>query len=565
MADRPGLDRFGALSPAEVTLIEGLATGIVDRVGAAGIPAIGDEARRVRAELVRFILLAHPGAPAMHEKGLRLSGAWITGVLDLEGCRVPRDIGLLDCRFEATPVFLSAVIDTLAFDGSDLPGFDANRLEARGDLLFRSATVRGPILLRGSRIGGDLNFDGAMLDDPGGRVLAAERCSVRGGVLLRGAKVEGSLVLPGARIGGHLDLVGLTLERPDGDALETDSIQVEGDMALRHASVSGGVSLATARIGGDLDLTGAQVSRPGEMAVNLDRTTVKGAFFLRAGARIDGVLSLSGANFGSIVDEPACWPAKGDLLLNRCLYGALLGGAVESTSRLDWLSRQSPKRWGEDFWPQPYEQLASVFGQMGHDEDKRRVLIEKERLARRARRARARNGATMAFLALKDALMGITTGYGRQPLLALVWIFVIWGVGAGLLFLVSTNAMRCAPIRRSSCAHPNGCFVRCRPAATHCFHPLDRKGRVWPIGRRRSSPASAVSRRLPPYPKFNAAMLSADAIVPGLESGQKDAWSPDTRMPIGYAGKWFMYFQTVAGLALGLLAVAGFSGIVKSN
>ncbi len=149
----------------------------------------------------------------MHEKGLRLSGAWITGVLDLEGCRVPRDIGLLDCRFEATPVFLSAVIDTLAFDGSDLPGLDANRLEARGDLLFRSATVRGPIMLRGSRIGGDLNFDGATLEDPGGRVLSAERSSVRGGVLLRGAKVKGSLVLPGARIGGDLDLVGLTLEQ----------------------------------------------------------------------------------------------------------------------------------------------------------------------------------------------------------------------------------------------------------------------------------------------------------------------------------------------------------------
>ncbi len=60
-------------------------------------------------------------------------------------------------------------------------------------------------------------------------------------------------------------------------------------------------------------------------------------------------------------------------------------------------------------------------------------------------------------------------------------------------------------------------------------------------------------------------MLSADAIVPGLGVGQKDYWSPDTRSNLGYAGKWFMYFQTVAGLALGLLAVAGFSGIVKSN
>ena len=101
-------------------------------------------------------------------------------------------------------------------------------------------------------------------------------------------------------------------------------------MALRLAAVSGGVSLVTARIGGDVDLTGAHISRAGDIAVNLNRATAEGALFLRSGARVDGALSLNGANFGAIVDEPACWPAKGDLLLNRCLYGALLGGAVES-------------------------------------------------------------------------------------------------------------------------------------------------------------------------------------------------------------------------------------------
>jgi hypothetical protein len=564
MARQPGLDQFGALSPAEVTLVEGIGKGDVDRVGEAGMPAAGDETRRIRAELVRFLLLAQPGAPAMHEKGLRLSGAWITGVLDLEGCRVPRDIGLLDCRFEATPVLLSAVIDTLAFDGSDLPGFEANRLEARGDLLFRSATVRGVISLRGSRIGGDVNFDGATLENATDRVLNAERSSVRGSILLRGAKVKGRLALSGARIGGDLDLVGLKLDQQEGIALEADSIQIDGDAALRHAVVTGGVSLVTARVGGDVDLTGANVSRPGDMAVNLNRTTVKGAFFLRTGARIDGALSLNGANLGAIVDEPECWPAKGDLLLNRCLYDALLGSAVESTSRLDWLSRQSPKRWGEDFWPQPYEQLATVFGQMGHNEDKRRVLIEKERLARRARRARARHGTTRTFLALHDAFMGITTGYGRLPLLAVVWMFVLWG--AGTIFY--------SHLDQKHLMRPNSTVILRAPEWVLCAVPADGSATLPSLAQERAGlanpgePQLACFRRQPEasaYPKFNAAMLSADAVVPGLGSGQKETWSPDTRSMLGYAGKWFMYFQTVAGLALGLLAVAGFSGIVKTN
>ena len=59
--------------------------------------------------------------------------------------------------------------------------------------------------------------------------------------------------------------------------------------------------------------------------------------------------------------------------------------------------------------------------------------------------------------------------------------------------------------------------------------------------------------------------LSVDALLPGLETGQRDYWSPDTRTALGSAGKWFLYFQTLAGWALSLLAVAGFSGIVKSR
>ena len=167
-----GLAAFGVLGPAEQALIDGLGSGVLDRLGDGGLPEAGDESRRVRADLIRYLLLGGPDAPPLHEKGIRLSGAWIAGPLDLEGCRVPRDIGLLDCRFEATPVFTSAIIDTLAFDGSDLPGLTANRLDARGDLLFRAATIRGRVELRGARIGGDMVFDGARLENPGDRVVA---------------------------------------------------------------------------------------------------------------------------------------------------------------------------------------------------------------------------------------------------------------------------------------------------------------------------------------------------------------------------------------------------------
>jgi hypothetical protein len=559
-----GLSRFGALGPAEVAMLDGLGSGLLDRLGSGGLPDPGDESRKVRAGLIRYLLLGGPGAPQMHEKGLRLSGAWIVGALDLEGCRVPRDIGLLDCRFEAVPVLLSAIIDTLAFDGSDLPGVSANRLDARGDLLFRSARIRGRVELRGARIGGDLIFDGAMLENSNDHAIQAERISVRGGALFRGASLRGGIYLPGGRIGGDLDLIGARIDCRDRPALYAGSVQVDGDVTLRLANVTGPVSFVTARIGGDMDLTRASVSAPDAIAMDLGRASVAGAFFLRDGAMVTGTLSLNGSTLGAIVDEPACWPAKGDLRLNRCLYGAFLDSVVSARERLEWLARQTPARWNEDFWPQPYEQLAQVLGQMGHDEEKRRVLIKKEQLARRARRKRADTLAMRLLLGGKDGLMAVATGYGHLPLLAIVWIFALWGSGTVLY----------AHLDRASAVRPNSTVVLRMPEWVLCAAPQDERVFLPSLNIERAGLAEpgelqlSCYRRQPEasaYPKFNAAMLSADAIIPGSGSGQSAYWSPDTRTTAGYYGKWFMYFQSVAGVALGLLAVAGFSGIVKSG
>jgi hypothetical protein len=67
------------------------------------------------------------------------------------------------------------------------------------------------------------------------------------------------------------------------------------------------------------------------------------------------------------------------------------------------------------------------------------------------------------------------------------------------------------------------------------------------------------------YPKFNAWMYAFETLIPGLDAGQRSAWSPDTRYSLGLVSKIFEYIQMVAGFGLGLLAFAGFSGLVKSK
>ena len=411
---RSPLESLRPLTPAEERIIADLAVGEFDRLGDGRRPESDDPSREVRAAFLRFLILGGDERHRPHEKGVRVSGGWISGLLDLEGARIPRDIGLTDCRFDAVPVLRYAVIDNLFLDGSALPGLNAERLEARGGVSLKGAAVSGELRLSGSRLDGNLSLDGASVSCPGRAALTADGIALRS-VELRGARIDGETRMTAARVDGDLDLTGARLSHPDGEAL------------------------------------------------HLNRTVVRGGLFLRGGAQIKGALDLTGASVDTLHDDEASWPAPGDLLLNRCLYNALIGGPMDAERRIAWLARQTPDRWGEEFWPQPYEQLAYVFRDMGHDDDAQTVLVEKERLQRAARRARASNPLWRLLLTVKDSLLGVTLGYGRKPLLAFAWLLFFWGLGVAVF----------AVAQAQSAIKPNSPVILRSPEWILCGVPKD--------------------------------------------------------------------------------------------
>jgi hypothetical protein len=560
MAPR-GLAAFQPLSRAEAALLAGLDSGTYDRIG-SGLPEPGDADRQVRAEFIRLLLVGGQDVPPLHETGLKLGGAWISGRLDLEGCRIGRDIGLADCRFEFEPVLRSAVIDSLILDGCALPGLSADRIEARGDIYLRAAQVTGAVRLRGARLGGELVLDGAEITEPEGIAVNAERLEARGGLLMRGAVIRGGILAPSLRLGGALNAIGARVERQDGMALDATGMHCQGDVNLRRIQVLGGCEFNGARLRADFDLREAQIAAPGQTAVSFRRAVVDGALILRDGTRIQGALNLNGASIGTLVDDPDSWPAPGDLLLNQCRYDGFLASPIDAESRLAWLARQDPARWDEDFWPQPYEHLASVLSGTGHADDARRVLMAKERLQRAAQRARMRWRLLRWLMAVRDLILGITVGYGRQPFLAIIWLAVIWALGAACFSLVWYHeALR--PVPPVMLRSPE--WVLCGfPVGSETFLPS--------VGQMRDGLAAAGQSQLAcflgqpeaaSYPRFHAWAFSLDALIPVFDTGQMDFWLPDARQPIGLAGRILLFFQTITGWALSLLAVAGFSGIVK--
>lgn len=556
------LDNFRPLLRAEEEIVARLQSGNFDRLGDGVLPTEPDPARLVRATFLRFLILGGEVGCRPHEKGVLVRGAWISEVLDLEACRVFRDIGLNDCHFEATPILRAAIINRLFLDGSRLPGLQAERLEARGGVYLRGAEVEGAVNLDQARLGGNLQCDGATIRNRGDYALLGRSLEARN-VLLRGTTLRGGVNLSGAVLAADLDAAGATIPAFEQMALDASEIACHGSVVLRNTRVTGEVRLTGSAITGDLDCSGTVVENAGQTAIEASRVAVKGAFFLRRDARLDGTLALTGASIGTIHDEAACWPKPGDLLLNRCRYGAFIDGPVDAESRVDWLARQTPERWGEDFWPQPYEQLASVFREMGHGEDASSVLVIKERLQRRARRARTENPIWRAVLFVADGILGITLGYGRRPLFALVWLVFFWLAGVAIF----------AYAERQGAVMPNSAVVLRAPEWTLCGieqseqRPLVASGMSQGLAAAGQNQLACFRQRweASSYPAFSPWMYSLDTLLPVLDMGQRSFWRPNPTKPGGRVAINYFYFQSVVGWALSLLAVAGFSGLVKSS
>jgi hypothetical protein len=67
------------------------------------------------------------------------------------------------------------------------------------------------------------------------------------------------------------------------------------------------------------------------------------------------------------------------------------------------------------------------------------------------------------------------------------------------------------------------------------------------------------------YPRFNAFVYSADTLVPVVSLEMQAYWIPDETRPRGRWARVYLWLHIAAGWALTLLAVAGFSGLIRTD
>lgn len=517
-------------TPAEQRVIAAAAAGAVCDFR-VNDPAADDPARAktwgaeraLRADVLRALCLGlRPDWP-LDPHGVQVLGARIDGALDLAAATVAVRLLFWDCAFTDAPIVRDATLKVLHLGGSRLPGLVGDGLKVEGALFLRRTRASGEVRLLGAKIGGDLDCSGGSFENPRGKALSADRLTTGGDVFLsNGFRAMGEVCLLGAKIGGTLDCGRGRLETPEGVALTADRLTTGGGVFLRDGfRAAGEVRLLGARIGGDLACTGGSFENPEGVALNADRADVQGVLFWRQlQAPPAGRVSLAHATVGVLADDLESWPQPGALILNGFVYGAIAPASMtDAARRLDWLRRQDPQL----FSPQPYEQLAKVLRQMGHDDDARKIAIARKQALI------ARSGNPASRLARHLVLWPV--GYGYRPgralgcllaLIALGTLIFSGPVGGGTMLPVKLGEAQVTAYRTCA-ALPSG------------------------------------------YPRFQPLVYAIDTALPIIDFHQEAWWMPDEADVRGFWTQVYLWLHIALGWLLTTLGIAAVTGIIKRD
>ena len=236
--------------------------------------------------------------------------------------------------------------------------------------------------------------------------------------------------------------------------------------------------------------------------------------------------SISKARVGFLVDEEKSWPAPGNLLIDGFTYdGFAPDSPTDLQTRLRWISLQ-PRTPGV-FNPQPYRQLAKAYRESGLENDATSVLVAAEdvRYARYGWRGRLLGGFLRA-----------TIGYGHRPLRA-----IDWSLGVVLFGWLMISIAKRAGVMRLT----------------------------WP----ETTPPPSGD----PTAGLNPLLYSLDVFLPFVNLHQEHYWWPDATVTgecallgrditiRGWALRYYLWLQIIAGWLLSAIFVAGVTGLIRND
>ncbi|MBS2964537.1 hypothetical protein KGA66_15885 [Actinocrinis puniceicyclus] len=421
------------------------------------------EERTIRAAVIAALALGARRPVPGRTAGVRIIGARVVGQIDLRHGQIEVPLTLRRCRIEDTLRLDEAVAKSIDLTGSHTGRIMAEGAHVRGslklndvrvvggpdfalhldeitvdtDLAARALHCDGPLCLIGARIGAVLDLIRCTVHYPGkiavnlggaqiGRSLLFGYAHIRGQLRMPGAQVDGMALFSGTEITDAAAAHGIALEGENfttgGDGLFDKGFRAEGQVALIGANFGGVLSFRDAHL----------VSVGSSAALHCGGMQVARGLYLTHGFHAEGEVRLVGVRIGGHLDLVGMAPNRGPITLYHAAAATIRDGGPETWPQevlLDGLTYNAfdpylpgrerlalLRRQHGGYRAQPYEFMAAYYRALGHEEDARAVLIEKERVRRTDGRRWDR------FVGM---MFGTLVGYGYRPMRAVLFSILI--------------------------------------------------------------------------------------------------------------------------------------------
>jgi hypothetical protein len=280
--------------------------------------------RLISSSFLETVLFKDPYRISLPRRGLRISGAWIRGKIDLSNARLGVELWLDKCRFEdtvdlsfiRTDDYISIVKSFIAKD------LDLHYMESKQTMNLGGTMIGGSLIMYSVSIEKSLDIRNGMecmeLDMRNAKIggeLDIKRIKVKKKARLDSLSVEGSLSiseacgfdevdLSNAKIGGKLVIEDVQIT----NLFDLNGIYVHRDFYINEKTIFTKVNMTGAEIGGQFILSNTNISEE----LNVNGASVGGDFFISGdsgfkninliGAKIDGQLSIEESRVTELMD-----------------------------------------------------------------------------------------------------------------------------------------------------------------------------------------------------------------------------------------------------------------------
>lgn len=322
----------------------------------------------VRAEFLRCLAVNKKNQFNIDPKGLRFSGAWVTGELDLNGTTINYPFHFIKSVFDNKIILIDADIKTLDLEGCLLiEGLRGDRAHIRSSVMFREGfESKKDIRLIAAEINGSLVCKNGKFqkDAKETACMHCNRVVIHGSVYLnKGFTSIGKISFNGARIDSDMKCHKGTFKNPNECALSLHSMYIAGSIYFDYTTI----------VEGNINLSGSYIDSLVE--VEDDNLQID-----ESDSNIETKIEKVEKNFW---DQDTIKHVYLDGFKYNHIYGP-----TDAKFRINWLNKIPDE---ETLNLQPWKQLVKVLRDMGHDEEADYLMIAFHDKKQSLKKARIKN------------------------------------------------------------------------------------------------------------------------------------------------------------------------------